>query len=104
MPALTTCTATTSGTNTVVMTSATGSYDIDDANGVLHLSMGPPVALQNGGPNDNSTYVVRGLEGGVQRAFVGMAYIGTTSTGMARYSYNFARMQGAWPEGQEQER
>jgi hypothetical protein len=102
MPALTACTATTSGTTTVVMTSAVGSYDIDEAHGVLHISMGPPVVVQNGGPDDNHTYVVRGLEGGTPRAFVGMMYVGTTSTGMARYSYNFSRMRGTWPEGQEQ--
>lgn len=103
MPALTALAVTISGTTTVVMTSGTGSYDIDEGAGVLHVALNPPVTVQNGGPNNNNTYVVRGMEGVVQRIFVGMMYVGTTSTGIARYSYNFSRLSDGWPEGQERE-
>lgn len=91
MPALTALSAATSATGTVVMTSATGSYDIDSVNGVIHIIMNPPLNVQNGGPNDAGTYTVRGQEGVDARAFVGTIYVGTTSTGMARYSYNMTR-------------
>jgi len=35
-------------------------YDIDNDNGVIHVNVNPPLTVQNGGPDDQHTYTVRG--------------------------------------------
>lgn len=80
----------------LVLTSATGDYDIDLVNGVIHCNAFPPAIPHNGGPSFDNTYVFRGLNSlGQPVAFVGLAFIGQTSTGVYKFAHNMGRLEEA---------
>lgn len=80
----------------LVLTSATGEYDIDLQHGVIHCNVNPPAKPQNGGPNFLTTFVLRGhLPQGQGVAFVGLIFIGETSTSVYKFAYNMNRLEEA---------
>jgi len=76
----------------LVLASATGDYEIDTVHGVIHANVFPPTVVSNGGPNMTDRYALRATAGGSPIAFVGLHFIGVTSTGTYKFSFNMQRL------------
>ena len=74
----------------VVLTSATGDYEIDTVHGVIHANVFPPTVVSHGGPDNHHTYVLRGTTGTGPVTLVGLAYIGVTSSGTYKFAHNMS--------------
>jgi hypothetical protein len=90
--ALTGVTVNVAGGNTV-LSSASGDYDIDTIHGVIHVNVFPPATPSRDGPDRDHIYVVRGTAGADPVTLVGLTFIGATSAGTYKFSYNMRRRE-----------
>lgn len=90
--ALTGVTVNVSGGDTV-LSSASGDYDIDTIHGVIHVNVFPPATPSHNGPDHSHLYVLRGTAGADPVTLVGLTFIGATSAGTYKFSYNMRRRE-----------